>query len=235
MRKQYWFLLVLVAIGLIVLSVMGIKHLRARGAENAVVELSREDLLSADEAPRPELTDEYGDPAPADPGAVGRYMLSEEYADLSNAERREFQDQVVAANSDPAMVMEGPPMEGPPTERSDLTETQREYLRQEAEPMMRRIEENRLANFFSLSESEQNAIIDAHIDRMEARRAEWERRGGSDRGGRGGSRDTATSYPTRFLRHWSRRSPQTRSYMQELHRRMQARMEARGVEPFGRH
>ncbi len=225
MRKRFWFLLVLIAIAAVVFSVIGIKRLRAWSAERKEGKLPAEEMLSAEEAPRPILVDEYGDPVTAEPGAVSRYMLSEEYADLSNTEKKAFQDQVVAAYSDPATPMMGPGQLGV----ANMTEAQQEYLRREGEPVMQRVEEVRHQRFFDLSEAEQNAILDATVDRIAAHMAARERGGGSG-GGRGGNRGPVTDYPTRHLRRHNMGSPEGRAQRQEYWRRLNARMEARGVE-----
>ncbi len=236
MRKQFWFLLALIAIAVVVFSVMGI---RAWASSRNEGKLPHEEMLSADEAPRPVLVDEYGDPITVEPGAVSRYMLTQEYASLSAKEKQAFQDQVVAAYSDPALPIPMMMAEGEEGDRpmggQNLTEAQREYLRQEAEPVMQRVEENRLARFFELSETEQDAIIDAHIDRMVAHMAEHARSGGGrGRDGRG-NRGQVTDYPTRHLRRMNMGSPETRAQWQEFGRRLHARMEERGVESPWRH
>lgn len=226
MRKRFWFLLALVAVAVVVFSVIGIKRLRAWSTEREASKLPKEEMLSAEDAPKPILVDEYGDPVTAEPGAVSRYMLSEEYANLSAKEKQAFQDQVVAAYSDPAIPSMGPGQ----LEVANMTEAQREYLQREGEPVMQRVEDTRMSRFFDLSEADQNAILDATVDRIEARMAAYARSGSSGRGGRGGDRPPVTDYPTHHLRRHNMGSPEGRAQRQEYWRRLNARMEERGVQ-----
>jgi hypothetical protein len=227
MRKQFWFLLVLVVIGVIVLSVMGIKHLRAWAKEKAKTDLPKEQMLIAEIAPRPVLVDEDGNPTREPAGSITQYMLTEEYNDLSAAEKREFHDQIVEAYSDPHTRPIF--LEALLANDDALTEEQRAYLREEAGPVIERVEERRGERFFALSRDEQNAILDVVINMIEFGRRQWAERAANDENY---ERPTATEYPTEHLRARALRSSASRAREQEFWRRLQARMEERGLEPL---
>jgi hypothetical protein len=68
------------------------------------------------------------------------------------------------------------------SEMEQLTPEQRDKLREEFSAERRRRMKERLEKYFSLPEDERTAFLDAEIDRMEARRQQWQRNG--DQGGR---------------------------------------------------
>ncbi len=75
-------------------------------------------------------------------------------------------------------------------ENQDLSEAQREQLRDNAREVRRAFMETRLNEYFEAPEEEQVAILDRHLDEFMARGAEWRQRRGERAASRPAGRPT---------------------------------------------
>jgi hypothetical protein len=137
----------------------------------------------------------------------------------------------------------------------ELTDQQRQQLRQRREGEFRRREEERLNQFFALSPAERIKELDQQIDRMERWRKEREQRrnrtttlanrdsgasggpsgrggpGGRDGGFRGGPGSwTGADRNERRQQYLNSTTPQQRAMRTEYYRQLQQRMQQRGIQ-----
>jgi hypothetical protein len=238
MRKKYWFLLVLAAIGAIGLGVYGIKKWQS----NRPMILTESERIPVTEAERPELVGADGNTrgfSPEDIKAGLDYMLTDEYANLSEEEKQRYREQL--ADSYNASIPElgffrGSDLLEPTDEK--YSEGQREYLQQEVARVHHIADERAgdqgmphggnefLDNFLAMNREEQNAMLDEWIDWMDNNRTLINlRRRSHPRPA------PATDYPTRFQRRMSYQDPLQRAKFGELMNRFEQRCEERNIRP----
>ena len=93
------------------------------------------------------------------------FIASEEYDNLTAAQKREYRSSVVVAFSDPRTPPDEGAMQQGMQAMGSLSEEQRQKVENETRSMWRQIMEKRLENFFTLESDEMTAIIDDRIDR----------------------------------------------------------------------
>ncbi len=237
MRKQFWFLLVLVVIALIAMGAYGL----SRWLGGKAPTLPEDDRIPVAQAPRPELMDGDGNPR-----GLGReemagamdYMLTDEYAALSAEDKQAYREALADAYNASApelALLGGSDLLDPSSE--EYTEQQRTFLEEEVAEVHDIADERAgdqeshmggefIDNFLAMSREEQNEMLDGWIDYMDEHRTQihqW--RNSRPRP------EQATEYPTRFQRRMSYQDPLGRAKMGELMNRFEQRCEERGIRP----
>lgn len=152
---------------------------------------------------------------------VVRYVASEQFSKLPEPKRQVYLQAV-------ADRFEGRP---PDMRDVELSDEQRDRLRENVRPMFRQRMEQRIDAFFALPEEQRDAYLDDMIDRMQEMRNRRPRDAGrGDRQGRRGGGFT----PERMKQRLENTPPDRRAKMAEFFRAMRQRMEDRGIEPPGR-
>ncbi len=107
-------------------------------------------------------------PAEQTPGQTVKYLASEEFGRLDDADKQEYFDSVVDHYESKKTW---------PVPRAELTDEERERLRKNAGPLFQKMIGKRIDKYFQLPREERTAYLDEMIDRMEEmRKARQERR-----------------------------------------------------------
>ncbi len=177
---------------------------------------------------------------------ITKYLASESFEELDEAQRKTYFDGAVAK-------FERGNVWRPP--RADLTEEERARLRKNAGPLFRKVMETRIEKYFEMPEKEKTAYLDEMIDRFEEmrkardeRRKEREAAAAAAAEGEGeAANQPAAERPDAERRRHGRRGftpermrsmientpPETRARFVEFMLDMRARREERGL-PAGR-
>lgn len=172
-------------------------------------------------------------PESQSPDEVRSYLASEEFSKHSEPVRQEYLDKVIASATPGAMRRSAL---GQPR---DLTDEQRRRLRQNVQPLMQNMIQQRIDQYFELPEQQRAAYMDKLIDEMMAWRprpqstppaetpqpqpagSSTQQRPGHDRG-RGFS-------PQRLKEYIESTPPETRAKLVEFMKAFRERMEQRGI------
>lgn len=119
--------------------------------------------------PAPEPAEPPPDPSAQKPQEALKYMASEAFEKLDDKAKKEYFDQVREASGGRGFGFRG--------RGADLTDEERERLRQNVRPLAIKAMEDRMNAYFELPAEEKTAYLDDIIDRMQAgREAREERR-----------------------------------------------------------
>ncbi|MCF7853230.1 MAG: hypothetical protein K9N51_00410 [Candidatus Pacebacteria bacterium] len=199
-------------------------------------------------------------PTEADPGAVTKYLASEDFGRLTAEQKRDYLSQVRAQADNPPGSARGARQY-----LRELTDEQRQQLRNNMREVRGAMMQERMDDYFSLPKEERVAYLDTMIDRFqEFGRRRGDRDGGPPRRTRGPRPGDGTSEDTIPKRassqtdgqqtdeeseesrreHWHDRiqhrikeriettDPETRAKMTQFHIELRKRMEERGIQPF---
>jgi len=167
------------------------------------------------------------DVAAAPPEEVAKYMASEEFGKLSEAERRDYIEKLRDARE---------PQEQRRLMRSgaELSDEERRQLRANVAPVFQKMMEDRIDRYFALPASQQQAYLDEMIDQMQqfvaqrpaARPTPREASGSSSEpaGGRGRG-----FTPERLKQRIETTDPAKRAKFVEFFKAFRRRMEERGI------
>lgn len=168
---------------------------------------------------------------------VVKYIASTQFSQKSEPEKTEYLAQVQQAHPDMS----------PRMRFDNLSEPERERLRENVAPLIMGAIDKRMDDYFALPVEQRPAQLDKMIDEMQARmspggsdgppRAQGERgqgdRGSGASGGSGGRRNRNFN-PERMRRYLESGNPQRRAQRVQFMKDMQQRMKERGITPrFG--
>lgn len=170
------------------------------------------------------------EPDKAAPVAVARYMASDDFARLSEKDRREYFEKARTAQTNPAAAFRA---------AEELTQEERDKLFKNVGPMFRRQMEQQVDQYFELPPEQRTAYLDKLIDRMQWMQAIPRPRGGGDSAGGSSSGTSAPSgrrdgfTPERMRRMIETTEPQQRAKFVEFFKELRARAEQRHVPMRG--
>ncbi len=187
------------------------------------------------------------DPNDASPEQVRSYLASKAFGKRPVDERLAYLQALQRADANSGR----PSWRGGRGDANRPSEAEREQLRRNIGPVMRRRMERRVEAYFELPEGpERTAHLDELIDAMEARRRAAEQRrqaeGGSSgegdgppgggppgppHGGRGGTGGRGGGFAARMKQRIEGTPPEQRARFVEFMKAMRARMEERGIRP----
>ena len=123
---------------------------------------------SAEKAAAPDIKS-APKPSAESPHDAIKYMASESFENLDDKAKKEYFDQVREVAGGPGLRFRG--------RGGDLSDEERQRLRQNVRPLARKAMEERITAYFELPKDEKTAYLDNIIDRMPAgREAREERR-----------------------------------------------------------
>jgi uncharacterized membrane protein len=170
--------------------------------------------------PAPEPAEPPPDPSAQKPQEALKYMASEAFEKLDDEAKKEYFDQVREASGGRGFGFRG--------RGADLTDEERERLRQNVRPLAMKAMEDRMSAYFELPAEEQTAYLDDIIDRMQAGREAREER----RKERAEAAETAPDAETATAGNTPRRDHHRRGFTPE---RMKTRIETSEPEQRARH